>query len=162
MTELQARIETLLPKKLIGKRMSMSLAGNKTAILFQSFAPVRQEIKNSVGQDLYDVNIYDDQYFKNFSPHNEFVKWVALEVYDFGSVPAGMETITIPTGRYAVFLHKGPASEGHITYQYIFQSWLPASDYILDDRPHFSILGTKYKQQAPESEEEIWIPVREK
>ncbi len=160
--ELQARIETLHPKKLIGKQMTMSLVGNKTAMLFQSFMSVRGEIKNTVGQDLYDVNIYDDQYFKNFSPHNEFIKWAAVEAHDFESVPAGMETITLPKGRYAVFVHKGLASEGHITYQNIFESWLPASDYSLDNRPHFFVLGKKYKHQDPTSEEEVWVPVKEK
>jgi AraC family transcriptional regulator len=32
----------------------------------------------------------------------------------------------------------------------------------LDNRPHFEILGEKYKQGSPDSEEEIWIPVKEK
>lgn len=159
---MKARIETLHPKKLIGKRMTMSLAANKTAMLFQGFMPARREIKNNIGKDLYDISVYDDQYFKNFSPHNEFVKWAAVEVSDFETIPAGLETFTLLTGRYAVFLHKGPASEGYITYQYIFDSWLPASGYVLDDRPHFSLLGEKYKHQDPASEEEIWVPVREK
>jgi len=32
----------------------------------------------------------------------------------------------------------------------------------LDNRPHFEVLGEKYKNGDPESEEEIWIPVKEK
>jgi AraC family transcriptional regulator len=142
--------------------MTTSLSANKAAILFQSFMPVRKEIKNAIGIDLYDVHVYDDEYFKNFSPHNEFVKWAAVEVSNFDTVPPGMETITIPGGQYAIFLHKGPASEGPVTYQHIFGSWLPTSAYTLDSRPHFSILGEKYKHHDPASEEEIWIPVREK
>jgi AraC family transcriptional regulator len=31
-----------------------------------------------------------------------------------------------------------------------------------DDRPHFEILGDKYKNDHPDSEEEIWILCREK
>lgn len=142
--------------------MTTSLSANKAAMLFQNFMPVRNEIKNAIGTDLYDVHVYDDEYFKNFSPHHEFVKWAAVEVSDFDTVPPGMETITIPGGQYAIFLHRGPASEGHVTYQHIFGSWLTTSAYTLDSRPHFSILGEKYKHQDPASEEEIWIPVREK
>jgi AraC family transcriptional regulator len=41
-------------------------------------------------------------------------------------------------------------------------TWLPSSDYVLDNRPHFEILGEKYKINDPESEEKIWIPVRKK
>ena len=37
---------------------------------------------------------------------------------------------------------------------------MPASEYILDKRPHFEILGEKYKNDDPASEEEVWIPVR--
>jgi AraC family transcriptional regulator len=37
---------------------------------------------------------------------------------------------------------------------------LPASGYELDDRPHFEILGERYKNNDPDSEEELWFPVR--
>ncbi len=47
-------------------------------------------------------------------------------------------------------------------YQYIFGIWLPNSVYLLDDRPHFEVLGTKYKNAKTDSEEEIWIPIRTK
>jgi AraC family transcriptional regulator len=44
-------------------------------------------------------------------------------------------------------------------FQYIYSTWLPASGYALDNRPHFELLGEKYKQGSPHSEEEIWIPI---
>jgi hypothetical protein len=30
----------------------------------------------------------------------------------------------------------------------------------LDDRPHFEVLGSKYRNNDPESEEETWIPTK--
>ncbi|WP_339791455.1 GyrI-like domain-containing protein [uncultured Imperialibacter sp.] len=45
-------------------------------------------------------------------------------------------------------------------FEYIFGTWLPASAYDLDDRPHFEVLGDNYKNNDPTSEEEIWIPIR--
>jgi predicted transcriptional regulator YdeE len=42
---------------------------------------------------------------------------------------------------------------------YIYTEWLPASNYELDNRPQFEILGVKYKTNDPNSEEEIWIPI---
>ncbi|RYE38364.1 MAG: GyrI-like domain-containing protein, partial [Sphingobacteriales bacterium] len=42
----------------------------------------------------------------------------------------------------------------------IFTEWLPNSAYELDDRPHFELLGSKYKNDDAESEEEIFVPVR--
>ena len=100
--------------------------------------------------------------FKNFNPAAEFQKWAAVEVLDFTEIPEGMETYTIKGGLYAVFDYVGPASEGEKIFTYIFTSWLPASEYELDNREHFEILGEKYKNNEPDSEEEIWIPVKRK
>lgn len=62
-------------------------------------------------------------------------------------------------GLYAVFDYKG-SSEVHKFIQYIYTSWLPNSEYKLDHRPHFEVLGEKYKNNDPNSEEEIWIPIQ--
>ena len=157
---MEFRIDTIAEKKLAGKRMRMSLTNNKTSELWRSFMIRRKEIMNQVGSDLYSMQIFDPSYFKNFDPGNEFEKWAAAEVSDFGNVPETMETFTLISGMYAVFLHKGPVSTGPVTFQYIFGTWLPLSGYILDDRPQFEILGEKYKNEDPDSEEEIWIPVK--
>jgi AraC family transcriptional regulator len=161
-TYMQPRIEVLKEKKLIGNRARMSFTNNKTFELWRSFMPRRKEIGNNVGAELYSVEVYDPSFFDQFDAGAEFEKWAVVEVTDFNTVPAGMETLVFPTGLYAVFLHKGPASEGAKTYRYIFATWLPGSDYVVDARPHFAVMGEKYKKDDPASEEEIWIPVRRK
>lgn len=138
----------------------MSFTKNKTGELWRNFMPVRRMINNNIGTELFSIEVYSDNYFDNFNPETEFDKWAAIEVTDFNAVPDEMETIIIPTGLYAVFLHKGPASKGINTYQGIFENWLPESDFALDNRPHFSVMGEKYRNEEPDSEEEIWIPVR--
>jgi AraC family transcriptional regulator len=138
----------------------MSFIQNKTFELWRGFMPRLKEIQNCVGAELYAMEVYPVGYFDNFNPTAEFEKWAAVEVQDLDTIPADMETLTAPAGQYAVFLHKGPASNGPQTYQYIFQSWLPSSDYLLDNRPHFAVMGEKYKQEDQNSEEEIWIPVK--
>ncbi|ALW86644.1 AraC family transcriptional regulator [Hymenobacter sedentarius] len=157
---MKPRIEQLAEKKLIGKRMTMSLAQNKTRELWQSFMPRRREILNPLGPEFYSMQLYGPGYFQDFSPITEFEKWATVAVTDFDNVPQGMETITLPGGLYAVFLHRADDSTPDQTFRYIFETWLPASGYLLDDRPHFELLGEKYKNNAPESEEEIWIPIK--
>ena len=44
----------------------------------------------------------------------------------------------------------------------ILTKWLPHSNYNLDDRPHFNVLGDKYKNNDPDSEEDVYIPIKEK
>jgi AraC family transcriptional regulator len=153
-------IETVKEKKFAGKRLSMSFANNKTSELWKSFMPRRKEIKNNIGSELYSIELYEPHFFDNFNPQREFEKWAAIEVTDFDSVPAEMETFYSPAGLYAIFHYKGAAGKGAETYRYIFATWLPGSDFILDDRPHFAVMGEKYKNEDPDSEEELWIPIK--
>jgi len=156
------RIETLVQKKLVGKRKKMSFTKNETFELWRNFMPERNTIKNVVGKELYSLEVYDKNFFSPFSPDKEFEKWAAVEVSGFENAPAGMERLTVPAGLYAVFIHKGAATEAERTYNFIFSEWLPGSNYVLDNRPHFAIMGEKYKKDSPEAEEEIWIPVQPK
>jgi len=159
---MKPEIKTLTEKKLIGKRIIMSFTKNKTYELWRNFMPRRKEIQNNIGTELYSIEVYASLYFNNFNPDAEFEKWAAMEVTDFQTIPIEMETITLPNGLYAVFVHKGPANNGPKTYQFIFGTWLPNSDFLLDIRPHFAIMGQKYKNEGPDSEEEIWIPIKPK
>ncbi|MES2386854.1 MAG: GyrI-like domain-containing protein [Bacteroidota bacterium] len=159
---LQPRIELKAEKKLVGKHITMSFIDNKTFGLWSSFMPGRKEIINNIGSELYSSEVFPMNHFVNFNPENEFEKWAAVEVTDFNNVPEGMDTLTSPEGLYAVFTYKGPASEGTKAYHYIFMEWLPKSDYEVDERPHFAVMGEKYKHDDPENEEELWLPIRVK
>ena len=158
---MQPRIERLAEKKLAGKKMRMSLSGNKTGELWRSFMLERKEIQNSVGSALYSLQVYDNLYFDNFHPGKAFEKWATVEVTDFDNVPVGMETYVLSGGLYAVFLHKGSNTDNR-TFEYIFTSWLPNAEYLLDNRAHFEILGDRYKNGDLNSEEEIWVPIKPK
>lgn len=154
-------IKILVKKKLIGLKKTMSFTTNKTPELWKSFIPRRKEIQNSVGSNLYSVNVYDPLYFTYFDPGKEFEKWATLEVENFDKVPDGMESFSLDGGLYAVFHYKGLSTDTRV-FHFIFSEWLPNSGYTLDQRPHFEILGEKYKNNDPNSEEEIWIPVKAK
>ena len=154
------RTEILQEKKLIGKSKQMSFANHSSFELWSSFMPCRTDIKNNVGSELYSIEIYPEGFFKNYNPQTPFTKWAAVEVKDFNVIPEGMETLIFPTGLYAVFLHRGPGSEGPKTYMKIFTQWFPNSEYEIDKRPHFAVMGEKYIYEDENSEEEIWIPVK--
>ncbi|MDX1331897.1 MAG: GyrI-like domain-containing protein [Robiginitalea sp.] len=160
---LEPRIETLEETRLVGKRSRMSFAGNTTARLWKEFMPQRGKIGNVVDGTFYSVEVYEDpDFFRDFDPFREFEKWAAVPVHRFDCIPAGLETLLIPAGVYAVFRYRGKESEVSQMYQYIYGSWIPNSRYTLDHRPHFARMGPAYKGEDPDSEEELWIPVREK
>jgi len=160
---MEPRIETCNETKLIGRKKRMSFSNNKTKELWQGFMPLRAMIDNNVGSELYSVEIYNDTgFFKKFNPAKKFEKWAAIQVKDFSAIPNLMESFVIPKGLYAVFHFIGKGREAQETYQYIYGSWIPNSDYELDDRPHFALMGDKYKNEDPNSEEELWIPIKKK
>ncbi|MEO7989802.1 MAG: GyrI-like domain-containing protein [Chryseolinea sp.] len=122
----------------------------------------RKEIKNNVSTELFSIQVYEKSFnFKDFNHNTVFEKWAAVEVKNFDEIPDGMEAYILSGDLYAVFMHKGSSTDNS-TFQCIFTTWLPNSDYELDDNPHFEILGEKYKNNDPSSEEEIWIPVKKK
>jgi AraC family transcriptional regulator len=154
---MQPEIKILSEKKLIGKKLTMSFVENHTPELWRSFMPRRNEISNKVNNDLISMQIYES----GFLPNAVFEKWSTVEVSNFDTIPAEMESFTLQTGLYAVFFYKGLSTDNSI-FQYIFEEWLPNSEYELDIRPHFEVLGEKYKNNDPSSEEEIWIPIKSK
>ena len=152
-------IELLNEKKLVGLHLTMSLAANRTPELWKNFMPRRNEIVNKKSGDFFSLQIYNFNHFSNFSVNNEFEKWACVEVSDFNPIPTGMDPLTLQGGLYAVFEHKGSSTD-HRIFDHIFGTWLPGSAYTLDNRPHFEVLGEKYKNNDPNSEEEIWIPIK--
>lgn len=158
---MEPRIELAPERKVVGLHLTMSLANNKTGLLWKEFMSRRKEIINKVTNDLISLQVYPPTHFKSFQLTNEFEKWAAVEVRDFDNVPEGMKTFVITKGLYAVFHYQGSSNDPRI-FQYIYGTWIPNSPYRLDDRPHFEVLGEKYKNNDPASEEEIWIPIKEK
>lgn len=157
----QPRIQVLSSKRLVGTSIKMSLANNRTFELWSSVMPKLKKMGYQPSDDKYSLQVYPKSYFNNFNPQAEFMKWAAVEVANFSKIPEEMDTFTLNEGLYAIFDYKGPSNDNSI-FQYIYTSWLPNSNYILDDRPHFEVLGKNYKNNDSESEEEIWIPIRPK
>lgn len=162
MMKIEPVIVTLPEKRLIGKRKVMSLADNQTYALWHTFMSKRNEIKNILSNELFSIQVFPPSFdFESFNMHTEFEKWAAVEVSNFDILPNEMETIILQNGLYAVFHFKGLNTDTKI-FEYIYTTWIPASNYSLDSRPHFEIMGEKYKNADPESEEEIWIPIKPK
>ena len=111
---------------------------------------------------LYSIQIYPPGIrFEDFTPHTEFEKWAAVEVSSVDSIPTEMDSIEI-SGLYAIFLHRGTTADYfQKTVPFIYAHWLPHSGYQLDSRPQFEVMDHRYLgHENPESEEEVWVPVK--
>jgi len=160
---IKARIENISEIKLVGKKIKMSFSNIQTPKLWKSFMPKRSQIVNTLNDNLFSVEVYSSStFFETFEPTTEFEKWATVEVSDFKDIPLEMETLCIPAGEYAVFNYKGYGSKASNIYRSIIQDWFPKSEYQLDHRPHFAVMGEKYKNEDPTSEEELWFPIKVK
>lgn len=151
------RITELQEKQLIGMKSQMLRHQIESIILlWKQFMPRKKEIQNCISNELIALQDYDN--FGDFK--KPFDIWACAEVSEVKNIPENMMSYTLPSGLYAVFLHKG--MDAGATYQRIMTEWLPNSGYQIDDRPHFQIMGAKYKNGSPDSEEDFYVPVKAK
>ena len=154
------KTETISAKKMIGFSIKTTMANDQTVKIWQQLMPRLKEIKNAVSADLFSLQIYNGETFEEFTPTTVFTKFALVAVKNYDSVPDEFEQFVLPAGKYAVFLHKGTSADFPKTTHYIYAEWLPNSEYTIDDRPHFAVMGDKYLgHENPETEEEVWVPI---
>jgi AraC family transcriptional regulator len=158
---MKVEIKICPEKKLIGVNKILNFANYTVAQLWQDLRAHLSGIKNRIDTDLISLAIYPSTFFEQFNATTPFQRWATVTVDSFEEVPHGLHTFVLQAGLYAVFYYKGSSAD-HSVFNYIYQTWLPQSDYLLDDRPHFEMLGTSYKPNDANAEEEIWIPIKEK
>ncbi len=161
MLQITHRTAYLKETRLAGLSAKLSLDENTTPALWQQFMPRLGEIDGRLNDDLLSLAIYPPHYFRDFDFATSFEKIAAVEIGKSVNLPEGLTEFIVPAGLYVVFDYRGSSSDNNI-FQYIFAHWLPNSPYELADRPHFEVLGANYKNDDPDSEEEIWIPVSPK
>jgi len=153
------KIITIPKKEIIGLSAITQMGAHQDIpFLWKTFMPRKQEINNTVSKALIAMQIFSLQ--DDGQPKANYTIWACTEVNGFSKLPKGMETYTIPKGEYAVFVHKGMNASA--TYLQIMNEWLPTSGYEIDDRPHFQVMGDKYKNGSEASEEDFYVPVKSK
>ena len=79
------------------------------------------------------------------------------------AVPAGMSRIEVPAQTYAVFTHRieNPVLSQDLprTFNYIYGTWLPDSDYQAAQGPEFEYYDSRFDPGANSGEIDIYVPV---
>lgn len=86
--------------------------------------------------------------------------WAAVAVASPHRTPAGMESLVIPAGHYAVFRY--PLSGLGAGFGEIFDTLLPSSSYEQVPGPYFERYNESFDPGNPGSLVEIYLPVRRK
>ncbi len=73
----------------------------------------------------------------------------------------GVETVTVPGGRYASCRHIGPYAGIGRSFQRLYGDWLPASGFEADDRPTLELYrNNPYDTPAEELVTDLLIPLK--
>lgn len=113
-------------------------------------------IKNVIKPERY----FQVQYWSDNQDINGMYFFVGIEVSKIEDINPLFVLKTIPAGKYLRFIHKGLANKVGYTYKYIYNQFLPNTDYILNKPFNFEYYGEKcFGPYNENSESEIHIPV---
>jgi AraC family transcriptional regulator len=154
LTCMKALIVDLPSQKLIGYSTEMSLAENTTKFLWEkAMIQFKKELKV---EHFYSVQEYPSNYFTNFSPSCKFRKW-ALADADLVGPWSNSELFILPGGTFAKFGIEDRSKAGFF-FKWLYQEWLPNSEYKLREAPHFEVLPRLWLQNV-ELSEQVYVPI---
>jgi AraC family transcriptional regulator len=153
-------IKIIPPARIAGMHLTMSLVNERNIELWQKFMPRKKEITQDPHPDFYSLRVYPPGYHfdEKFSPAATFEKWAGIAVSENFEPTNGLDSLLITGGLYAQFRYKGLSTDMSI-FDYIYGTWLPQSGFKTDHRPHFEVMGKLYKNNDPNSEEDIFVPI---
>lgn len=89
-----------------------------------------------------------------------FFVMCAVEVPNLNHIPLSLTGKVLPAAKYLKFVHKGYSRDVSLTYKYIFETWLPKSEYRLPFPFEFEFYGDRYLgPEHIDSESDIYIPI---
>lgn len=90
-----------------------------------------------------------------------FTEVAGVEVTSFEGLPAEFVAKVIPSGRYAVFTHRGTLRMLPKTFEYIWGTWFLTTDEKLADKEDFEVYDQRFLgYDHPESEVDLYIPLQ--
>lgn len=121
----------------------------------------KSSIKNKLDLDfVVGVNDYsNDSLLKE--EHPAFDYYAAVEVSKLEGIATDMSVLTLPAGKYVVFIYKGKAKDSmQPVMDYIYKEWFPQSNCQLNDKARMDFIryGEKMDEKG-NSRIEVWIPI---
>ncbi len=103
---------------------------------------------------------YQMQYWFPDQDPNFFYFFISVEVNKIDELPVQFTSKIIPEQSYLRFKHRGLANTVGFTYEYIYNTFLPQTEYKLPHLYNFEFYGDEYKGPYNEdSISEVYIPI---
>ncbi|MBA4305047.1 MAG: hypothetical protein C0424_12530 [Sphingobacteriaceae bacterium] len=152
------RLESLPATTLWALRTTHNLLNMQNASLWMAFRSGLGSTPLPAPEAWFSVSFYPADYFSAFSPAKSYDLACGIGAMNGEAMPSFAQEVEIPAGDYAVFTYQG--LPGAAPFEWILRSWLPASGFQLDHRPHFERMPADYSPHNPQATEEIWVPVK--
>ena len=120
--------------------------------LWQVFNNRYKDIKQK-SKSMLCYGICDDE----MDSEGRFHYTACAEVDSFEDVPEGMETKTVPPGKYLVYTYTGDIKNIGNFYNDLFTKYLPDSGYEIDSRAQLELYDSRFMDNG---EFDIYIPVK--
>lgn len=106
---------------------------------------------------------YQLQFWFSDQESDNIYFFVAAAVDRIKSIPIQLTAKIIPAQTYFKFRHKGLANQVGYTYQYIYENWLPKTNYKLPGYFNFEYYGDAYLGPYNQNSiSEVYIPIENK
>ena len=147
--------------KVVGMKIHTSIKENSIPQLWNDFI-VRMDELNEVSVPDCSLGICLNETVTEFNENSTFDYLACRVVKDNSTIPTGMEYREIPTQLVAVFTHMGSLDSLIETYYYIYDKWLPESEYKLIDADEIEWYDSRFKFGEKDSQMDIHIPITKK
>ena len=120
--------------------------------LWQSFNERENDVPGAVGGAAYGVCCDTDE-------AGRFRYVAGVETTQVADVPSGMDSVSVPASRYAVFTHSGHVSDLPKTVYTIWNKALPDAGLEPRKAPDFERYDSRFDPSTGRGIVEIWIPI---
>lgn len=145
----------------VGMKIRTSVDEGRIPKLWNDFIARMDELREIAVPDC-SLGICINETGSEFMQNSKFDYLVSKVVKDDNLVPSGMVSYEIPPQLVAVFTHEGSLDTLGETYDYIYNEWLPNSDYKLADADEVEWYDSRFKYGETDSQMDIHIPIKKK
>jgi AraC family transcriptional regulator len=158
MKQISPEIVTLPSKKLVGIPFYHDVTQKND--LSREWANLIKNIHH-IQYKIEPEKYYQVQYWFEDQDPGTLYFFICTEVVSIETIPIQMTAKVIPEQKYLKFYHQGRANSVGKTYQYIYEEYLPETDYSLPYFYNFEYYGEKYIGPYNDSSiSEIYIPIK--
>ncbi len=157
MPSMEPRIEDMDSLIIVGVGYQGDDIFERIMTLWMELIQRKGEFENLASQvEAFGVSLMPE----NAEKQTDFRYIAGYEVTKTSKIPEGMEIVTIPAGKYAIFTHKGSLENLQATYAYILGVWpQKTTEYSLRHAPQLERYGLKFNAMSEQSEIEILVPI---